>query len=80
MNRVLLLVLVGIAVVLVIGLLALPTKEKCPKGLCVTAPDAQGNIHYYYEVKPLGAALIENITGTNLPFHYTSGDDFEKVR
>ena len=32
MNRVLLLVLVGIAVVLVIGLLALPTKDKVPEG------------------------------------------------
>ena len=35
---------------------------------------------YYYEVKPLGVALIETITGTSLGLRYTSGHEHEPVR
>ncbi len=92
MNKVQL--VVGIAVVLVIGVLAVPIKQRCgaPGYVCATAPDAQGNIHYYYEIEPLGILLIEyeieplgvlfteNVTGSNVPFYYTSGEDLVKVR
>jgi hypothetical protein len=76
------LVVVGIAVVLVIAVLALPTKQRCgaPDYTCATAPDAQGNVHYYYEVEPLGVYLLEIITGSNVRFYYRSGEEVEKVR
>ena len=80
MNRVLL--LFGIAAaLLVIIVLALPIKQRCgvPGYACATAPDAQGNVHYYYEVEPLGAALIESLTGSNFPLYYTSGEDLVKT-
>jgi hypothetical protein len=53
---------VGIAVVLVIAALAIPIKARCgaPGYSCATAVDAQGNVHYYYEVEPLGVYLIES--------------------
>ncbi|OBG29593.1 hypothetical protein [Mycobacterium sp. 852002-51057_SCH5723018] len=76
MKKVLL--LVGIAIVVVIiGVLALPTKDRCgaARSACATAPDAQGYIHYYYEIKPLGAVLIEYVTGLKLAFHYSSGNE-----
>jgi len=80
LNKRLLLILVGIGIVLVIGVLALPVKQTCghPSYTCATAPDAQGYVHYYYEEKPLGVSLIENLTGANISFHYTSGTDLEK--
>jgi hypothetical protein len=66
-------VLIGIAVVLTIALFALPVKIMCPHGPCTTAPDADGYVHRYYEVKPLGPALIETVTGTNFGLYYSSG-------
>jgi hypothetical protein len=74
MNRVRL--FVGIVVALVIiGVLAFPIKDRCGAAdyACATAPDARGYVHYYYEVKPLGAVLIEFATHSKFPFHYTSG-------
>ncbi len=40
---------VGIAIVLVLAIFAIPTKQRCgaPDYTCATAVDAQGNIHYY---------------------------------
>ncbi len=45
---------------LLIAALALPIKQTCgnPRYSCATAPDAQGYVHYYYEVQPLGVVLI----------------------
>jgi hypothetical protein len=79
MNRVL--VLVGVAVLLVIGVLALPIKQRCgaPGFSCATAPDAHGNISYYFEMEPLGVKLIESLTGSNFPLYYTSGHELVKV-
>jgi hypothetical protein len=73
---------VGIAVVLVIAALAIPIKVRCgaPGYSCATAVDTQGNVHYYYEVEPLGVYLVEIITGSNIRFYYQSGEDLEKVR
>jgi hypothetical protein len=72
----------GIAVVLVIAVLAMPVKVRCgaPGYSCATALDAQGNVHYYYEVEPLGVYLLEIITGSNIRFFYKSGDELVKVR
>ena len=75
-------VLVGIAVVLVIAVLAIPVKQRCgvPGYSCATAVDARGNVHYYYEVEPLGVYLAEIITGSNIRLYYTSGEELVKVR
>lgn len=71
---------VGIAVVLLIAALAIPIKARCgaPGYSCATAVDAQGNVHYYYEVEPLGVYLVEIITGSNIRLYYQSGEDLEK--
>jgi hypothetical protein len=72
------LILVGIVVfVMFIAALALPVKDRCgaPRYACATAPDAQGNIDYYYEVKPLAAIIIELFTNQKFPFYYTSGHE-----
>jgi hypothetical protein len=73
---------VGIAVVLVIAVLAVPVRVRCgaPGYSCATALDAQGNIHYYYEIEPLGVYLLEIITGSNIRFFYKSGEEVVKVR
>ena len=42
--------------------------------------DVDGNVHYYYEVEPLGVFVIEVMTGTSIPLYYTRGDEIEKVR
>jgi hypothetical protein len=73
---------VGIAVVSVLAALAIPIKVRCgaPGYACATAVDAQGNVHYYYEVEPLGVYLAEIVTGSNIRLYYRSGDDLEKAR
>ncbi|MCV7427132.1 hypothetical protein H7K34_11400 [Mycobacterium montefiorense] len=75
-------VLVGIVVMLVIAMLAMPTKQRCgaPGLTCATALDKDGYAHYYYEVEPVGVYLAEIITGSNLPIFYYSGEDLVKVR
>ena len=52
----------GVAVVLVLAALAMPTKVRCgaPGYSCATAVDPQGNVHYYYEVEPVGVYLAES--------------------
>jgi hypothetical protein len=67
------LAVVGIAVVLLIGSLGWPIKYVCPHCPCSSAPDADGYIHRYYEVQPLGAPLIEVILGKNLRLCYSAG-------
>ncbi|MGO9154082.1 hypothetical protein [Mycobacterium sp.] len=73
---------VGIAVVLVIAVLAIPLKVRCgaPGLACAAAVDARGNVHYYYEVEPLGVYIAETFTGSNIRLCYQSGDDLEKIR
>jgi hypothetical protein len=75
-------VVVGLVVVLVIAVLAIPVQQRCgaPGYSCATALDAQGYVHHYYEVEPLGVDLAEIITGSNIRFHYTSGEELVKVR
>lgn len=65
---------------LVVGVLSVPAKVICPNGPCSTAPDAHGNVHRYYQMKPLGAALFEKVTGLRIPIHYTSGIDAQTLR
>jgi hypothetical protein len=75
-------VVVGIVVMLLIGVLAIPVKQRCgaPGYSCATALDAQGYVHYYYEVEPLGVYLAEIITVSNIRLYYTSGEELVKVR
>jgi hypothetical protein len=75
-------VVIGIVVVLVIAVLAMPVKQRCgaPGYSCATALDTQGYVHYYYEVEPLGVYLAEIITGSNIRLYYTSGEELVKVR
>jgi hypothetical protein len=74
-------VVVGLVVVLMLAVVAIPVKQRCgaPGYSCATALDAQGNVHYYYEVEPLGIYLAEIITGSNFRFYYTSGEDLVKA-
>jgi hypothetical protein len=73
---------VGIAIIVVIAVLALPVKQRCgaPGLSCATAVDAQGDIHYYYEVEPVGVYILEIIIGSNIRFYYKSGEELVKVR
>jgi hypothetical protein len=72
----------GIAAVLVIAVLAVPIKARCgaPGMACATGVDPQGNVHYYYELEPLGVYVAEIFTGSNIRIYYQSGEDLEKVR
>jgi hypothetical protein len=74
--------IVGIAFVLLFAVLALPIKQRCgaPGLSCASAVDTEGDIHYYYEVEPLGVYLAEIVTGTNITVFYTSGEDLVKAR
>ncbi|MCV7099395.1 hypothetical protein [Mycobacterium palustre] len=67
----------AIAILLTIGVLAIPVKQRCgaPGYSCATAVDARGNVHYYYEVEPMGVYLAEIFTGSNIRLCYTSGED-----
>jgi len=69
-----------VAVLVLITVLAAPTKVVCPNGPCSTAPDAQGNVHRYYQIKPLAATLFEEVTGLRMPIHYTSGVDTDSLK
>jgi hypothetical protein len=73
--------LVGIAVVLLFAVLAMPIKQRCgaPGLSCASAVDTQGNVHYYYEVEPLGVYLAEMVSGTNITVFYASGEDLVKA-
>jgi hypothetical protein len=79
-KRVVLIAGIAVAVVAVIGLLALPVEQRCghPNYTCATAPDTHGYIDYYYEVKPLAVAVIESLTGAEISFHYSSGTELVK--
>ncbi len=70
------------AVVAVLAVLAVPIKQRCgaPGLSCATAVDRQGNVHYYYEVEPLGVYLAEIMTGSNISVFYESGEDLVKAR
>jgi hypothetical protein len=73
---------IWIAVIVVIAALAMPIKQRCgaPGRACASAQDALGNVHYYYEVEPLGVFLLESALGSNIPLYYTSGEEVEKER
>ncbi|OBK28464.1 hypothetical protein A5634_20510 [Mycobacterium asiaticum] len=73
---------IAISVLLVMAALAIPIKQRCgaPGRTCATAVDANGDVHYYYEVEPLGIFLIENMIGSDIPLFYTSGEEIVKVR
>ncbi len=52
----------------VIAVLAIPLQVRCgaPGLACATAVDARGDIHFYYEVEPLGVYVAETFMGSNL--------------
>lgn len=73
--------MVGIAVALVLVILAIPVKQRCgaPGYTCATTLDAHGYVHYYYEVEPVGVYLAEVITGSDIAVFYVSGEDLVKA-
>ena len=73
-------IVIVVAVLVLIAVLAAPTKVVCPNGPCSTAPDTQGNVHRYYQIKPLGVTLLEEVTGLRIPIHYASGVDAESLK
>lgn len=75
-------VVIGVVIVVVLAALAMPIKARCgaPGLSCATAMDAHGNVHYYYEVEPLGVFLAEILVRSNIEIFYTSGEDVEKAR
>jgi hypothetical protein len=72
---------VVLVVMLLLAVLAVPVKQRCgaPGLSCTSTLDEQGNVHYYYEVEPLGVYLAEILTGRNIRFYYTAGDDVVKA-
>lgn len=70
-------VIAWVAVVLVMAALAMPIKQRCgaPGRSCATAVDSHGNVHYFYEVEPLGILVLEHILGRNILVYYTSGTE-----
>ena len=74
--------LVGVAVVVLCAVLAVPIKQRCgaPGFSCASTLDNAGNIRYYYEVEPVGVYLAEIVTGTNITLFYTSGDDLVRAQ
>ena len=73
---------VAVAVALVIAVLAIPVKQRCgaPGLSCASAVDPQGNVHYYYEIEPVGVYLAEIVTGSNIRWYYASGEDLVRAR
>lgn len=73
---------IGLSALLVVAALAMPIKQRCgaPGRSCATAVDANGDVHYYYEVEPFGIFLVESVIGSNIPLYYTSGEEIERVR
>ena len=80
MNRVPL--IIGVAVVVLLAVFAVPIKQRCgaPGFSCASTLDNDGNVRYYYEVEPVGIYLAEIITGTNIRLFYSSGEDLVKAR
>lgn len=74
--------MVAIVSVMMLALLAMPTKQRCgaPGYSCETALDAEGYVHYYYEVEPVGVYLAEIITDSDIAIYYKSGEDLVKAR
>ena len=74
--------IVGIAAVLLLAVLAVPIKQRCgaPGYSCASTLDTDGNVHYYYEVEPVGVYLAEIVTGSNITIFYKSGEDLVKAR
>jgi hypothetical protein len=70
-----------LVIVLLLAVLAIPVKQRCgaPGLSCASALDERGNVHYYYEVEPLGVYLAEILTGSNIRIYYTSGEDVVKA-
>lgn len=73
---------IGFSVLLVTAALAMPIKQRCgaPGRTCASTVDAGGDVHYYYEVEPFGVFLTESISGANIRWFYTSGEEIEKAR
>lgn len=74
--------IVAVAVVALLTVLAIPVTQRCgaPDYSCASTVDTNGNLHYYYEVEPLGVYLAEIVTGANITLVYSSGEDLVKPR
>jgi hypothetical protein len=56
-----------------------PITRMCPNGPCATAPDADGYVQRYYEVKPIAGAWLETVSGKHLTLRYGSGVQKDKA-
>ncbi len=74
--------IVGLAVVVLLAVLAVPIKQRCgaPGFSCASTLDNRGNTRYYYEIEPVGVYLAEIVTGTNITLFYSSGEDLVRAR
>ncbi len=72
-----------ILIVLIVALLilAIPVRIECGVTgyACATGPDPSGNYYTYYEVKPLGLAVLESMIGTDLHIFYSSGNEAHSI-
>lgn len=71
--------LTAIAVVVFLAAIFAPITRVCPNGPCSTAPDADGYVQRYYEVKPIAAGWLETISGRRWTVRYGSGTRKDKA-
>lgn len=69
------LIILGILLVITFISFIFPIKMDCPGGTCTIAPDASGNLGSYYEVVPMVVPFLEDLTGKDIGFYYSSGFD-----
>lgn len=69
------LVILGILLVITFISFVFPIKMDCPGGTCTIAPDEAGNLGSYYEVVPMLVPFLEDLTGKDIGFYYSSGYD-----
>ena len=64
-----------IIAILIIIFIFMPIPVTCGTAAnvyCASAPDQNGNVHYYYEIEPLSIYLIEKIIHTNVKIYYSA--------
>jgi NO-binding membrane sensor protein with MHYT domain len=69
-----------VAVVLIV---LIPVRVTCGTAamhyVCMPAPDSSGYVNIYFEVEPLGIAVVEFLAGTNIPIYYYAGYHHRRV-
>ncbi|HEY9152827.1 MAG TPA: hypothetical protein VIN60_08075 [Anaerolineales bacterium] len=72
---------ISIVLIAALLILAIPLRIEC--GVigyaCATGPDPSGVYYTYYEVKPLGIAVLETMIQTDLHLFYWSADEAHSI-